>query len=78
MKRNRRQGAQFAICIKNDAYPAVLELRKLYPVIPDAAAAAHGQIRIVDESGEDYLYPAEYFVPLKLPQQVEEVLQLAS
>jgi hypothetical protein len=78
MKRNRRQGAQFAICIKNKAYPASLELRKLYPVIPDAAAAAHGQIRIVDESGEDYLYPEEYFVLVRLPQKVEEALLHAS
>jgi hypothetical protein len=78
MKRSNRAETQFAICIKNKGYPASLELRKLYPVIPDASAAAHGQVRIVDESGEDYLYPEEYFVLVKLPQKVEAALQLAS
>jgi len=78
MKLSRRRVTQFAICISNRGYPASLELRKLYPVIPDPAAAREGQIRVVDESGEDYLYPEEFFVPVKLPQKVEGVLQLVS
>lgn len=78
MKRNNKAETQFAICIKNKDYPASLELRKLYPVIPDSSAAAHGQIRIVDESGEDYLYPGEFFLLVKLPHKVEEALQLVS
>ncbi len=70
---------QFVVCVKNDGYPASLELRKLYQVLPDPAASEHNQIRIIDESGEDYLYPATYFVPIALPKSVgEAVLQAAS
>lgn len=59
------KGRQLAIFVKNSGYSVSLELRKLYPVIPDPSAAAHGQVRIVDESGEDYLYPEEYFMLVK-------------
>lgn len=78
MKKTNKLERQFAICIKNKGYPASLELRKLYPVVPDSSAAAHGLVRIVDESGEGYLYPAAYFVPVKLPHKVEQALQLVS
>ena len=61
----------FVICIKNDDYPASLEVRKLYARIPDRDAEQHGQIRIVDESGDDYLYPEEYFRAIDLPVEVE-------
>ena len=57
----------FAVCIKNTGYEASLELRKIYEVLPDAPARLHGQRRVVDESGEDYLYPEEFFVDIKLP-----------
>jgi hypothetical protein len=56
------------ICIRNKDYPASLELRKLYQVVPDEQAARHRRIRVIDESGEDYLYPEEYFVAVELPQ----------
>ena len=70
---------RFVVCIKNDDYPASLELRKLYQVIPDPSAAEHHQIRIIDESGEDYLYPANYFLVLDLPKSAgQAVLQAAS
>jgi hypothetical protein len=78
MKRQRRVESQFAVCVKNTDYPVSLEVRKLYQVVPDAKAARHHLIRIVDESGEDYLYPDDYFIPIELPQRVEEVLRLAS
>ena len=65
-------GSKFVVCIKNDDYPASLEVRKLYPRIPDADAEQHGQVRIVDESGEDYLYPEEYFRAIELPLDVEK------
>jgi hypothetical protein len=78
MKRYRKAEPQFAICIKNTDYPVSLEVRKLYQVLPDAKAATHHLIRIIDESGEDYLYPDDYFIPIELPQTVEEVLRLAS
>ncbi len=56
------------ICVRNKDYPASLEVRKLYQVIPDEQASKHHQTRVIDESGEDYLYPEEYFVAVELPQ----------
>jgi len=64
----------FMICVRNDKYPASLELRKLYQAIPDRAAAELHLVRIIDESGEDYLYPENYFVAVKLPQNVGRVV----
>lgn len=64
----------FAVCIRNDDYPASLELRKLYQVIHDAFADQHDFIRVVDESGEDYLYPNDYFLRIELPRSVEQTL----
>jgi hypothetical protein len=66
--------AGFVICIGNKGYPASLELRKVYQVLSDHAAAKHGQLRVIDESGEDYLYPEEFFVPIKLPQAAERAV----
>ncbi len=67
-----------AICIHNADYPAALEVRKIYQVLPDADAAQHGMMRVIDESGEDYLYPATAFVMVDLPQPVRDaVLQAA-
>lgn len=60
----------FMICVRNDNLAASLELRKLYEVIPDPRASKLHLVRIVDESGEDYLYPEDYFVAVKLPQSV--------
>jgi len=74
MKRNE---PQFVVCVKNRDYPASLELRKLYQVVPDEAAAKLHQIRVIDESGEDYLYPEEYFVPVHLPQAAEKAVRQA-
>ncbi len=56
----------FAVCVRNDGYPASLELRKIYEVLPDADAAKHGQVRVIDESGEDYLYPSGFFSAIEL------------
>ena len=70
---------ELAICVKNDGYVASLELRKLYVVLPDTEADKHHQLRVVDESGEDYLYPRDFFVPVDLPQPVRRrVLQAAA
>jgi hypothetical protein len=57
----------FALCVKDGGYPESLEVRKVYRVVPDADAISHGLIRVVDESGEDYLYPEDLFVPIELP-----------
>jgi hypothetical protein len=62
--------SRFAICINNSRYPTSLELHKIYRVIPDPDAEQDGDLRIVDESGEDYLYPADYFVLPDLPREV--------
>lgn len=66
---------KFAICLNNTEYPASLERHKLYQIIPDEEAALDGDLRIIDESGEDYLYPAEYFVVVNFPDTTEHVLQ---
>jgi hypothetical protein len=60
---------RFLLCVKNDAYPASLEVRKVYQALPDPVAAARGFVRVIDESGEDYLYPADRFVVVDLPQE---------
>jgi hypothetical protein len=64
--------AKFAVCINNVGYPASLELRKIYRMLPDEKGAKHNLMRVVDESGEDYLYPERFFVPIQLPQAAEE------
>lgn len=64
---------QFVICINNDGYPASLEVRKIYPMLPDTQASEHQLIRVIDESGEDYLYPASYFAPITVPQVAMQV-----
>ncbi len=65
---------RFAICITNTHYPAALEVRKIYHVLPDIEAAQHQLLRIVDESGEDYLYPAAAFVLIDFPPPITEAL----
>jgi hypothetical protein len=70
----KEQTIKFAVCVNNDGYAASLELHKLYRVLPDEDAKADGDLRIMDESGEDYLYPAERFILLELPQAVEKSL----
>ena len=64
----------FAVCVNNTEYPVSLELYKIYRVLPDEEAARDGDLRVIDESGEDYLYPAEYFVLIKFPRKVEHVI----
>jgi hypothetical protein len=61
---------QFLLCIENADYPAALEVGKAYQVIPDEAAAKRQLMRIVDESGEDYLYPQSWFLPTE-PAEAE-------
>ena len=69
---------KYAICTVNTGYEASLELRKLYQIVPDNSAALYEQIRIIDESGEDYLYPMAYFEPVDLPDPIaERVSQVA-
>lgn len=65
---------RFAVCIKDTDYPASLELYKIYRILPDDEAAKDGDIRVIDESGEDYLYPADYFVVIDVPKTVEQAI----
>ncbi|MGD1701632.1 hypothetical protein [Dapis sp. BLCC M229] len=75
---NLKSEAQFAVCIQNKDYPASLELHKIYVVLTDEESIKDGDLRIVDESGEDYLYPADYFVIIELPKVVQgSVLTIA-
>jgi hypothetical protein len=68
----------WVVCVKNEGYVVSLELRKLYLTLADPDASKHSQLRVIDESGEDYLYPAEYFVAVDLPQTIRRrVLQAA-
>jgi hypothetical protein len=76
MAKKKRQ--QFAVCVRNDEYPASLEVRKIYEVLPDEKAAKHAMVRIIDESGEDYLYPQDFFVPIEIPEAAETVFLKAS
>ncbi len=68
---------QFVLCIKNEGCED-LEIRKIYEVLPDENAAKDEYIRIVDESGEDYLYPSNYFYPVEIAQNVRETLLRAA
>jgi hypothetical protein len=61
----------FAICVGNNDYEVSLEKRKLYKVLRDSDASINGQIRVIDESGRDYLYPRDYFAVVCLPKAVE-------
>ncbi len=75
----RRQKSQsYAVCVRNDQFATSLEIRKLYPVVSDPDAEAEGLIRIIDESGEDYLYPAKLFQRLVLPSGVQRALRAVS
>ena len=78
MKKSEEGVPQFAVCVNNAGYPASLELHKIYRMLPDEDAATDGDVRIIDESGEDYLYPAEYFVAIKVPREVEKSLLQAA
>jgi hypothetical protein len=76
MKTRKKNEIKLAVCI-NDSEPD-LELRKIYKVLPDEAAAKDHHLRIIDESGEDYLYPASFFVLVEVPKGAERELLLAS
>jgi hypothetical protein len=60
--------------VRNEGYEASLELRKLYELLPDSSSERHHLIRVIDESGEDYLYPEGYFIPVELPKATEKAL----
>lgn len=65
------------LCVRNAGYEASLERWKIYRALPDRDAAKHQQVRVVDESGEDYLYPATFFAPIKLPRPLRKAVLAA-
>ena len=74
MKTRKLSHPCFAICVNNSEYPASLDLHKVYRVLPDEEATQDGDLRVIDESGEDYLYPADYFVVIEVPRETAQVL----
>jgi hypothetical protein len=74
----RNSATEYLLCVNNDAYPASLELRKVYQVLPDAAAAKRHFVRVIDESGEDYLFPESCFVPIEVPLAARKAFLQAS
>lgn len=73
--KSRSGERHYVICVRNDDYGASLELKKLYEILEDEFGSAHQMIRVIDESGEDYLYPESYFLRVDLPAAVERTLR---
>ncbi len=65
---------KYVVCVKNQDYPASLEVGKIYRSLPDAGATKHGLLRVIDESTEDYLYPDAFFLPIELTAEIEKAL----
>jgi len=74
MTMRKRTRKSFAVCLSNDEYEASLEPRKIYVVLRDAEAERNGLLRVVDESGEDYLYPRSRFASIRLPRGLQQAL----
>ncbi|MBI3163517.1 MAG: hypothetical protein HYZ24_02460 [Chloroflexi bacterium] len=73
-----KTSSQFVVCLKNDGYKASLESRKIYQTLPYKEAESHKMIRVIDESGENYLFPASLFSPISLPQTLIKELALTA
>jgi hypothetical protein len=73
----KTQARQLVVCINNDGHAVSLEKRKIYVALRDAAAEKHAMLRIIDESGEDYLYPKTFFRTIALPQAVKRAVLAA-
>ena len=70
MKR-RNGGSEHVVCVKNEGYRASLVVRRIYKVVPDPEAGKRGLVRVIDESGEDYLYPKKLFAAIEVPTALE-------
>jgi len=75
---SRTASNHLVVCISNDGYPASLEKRKIYVALRDAASEKHGLLRVIDESGGDYVYPRAFFRPIELPQTVKKAVLAAA
>jgi hypothetical protein len=78
MSERKRSPRRYVVCIASKGSEASLERNKLYLALPDPKAEAHGLVRVIDEDGEDYLYPAEWFVAVEVPKAVQDSLRKAS
>ena len=78
MQRRVSKKKRFIVCVRNTGYPVSLELRKIYQAVPDQDAEAHGLIRVIDESGEGYLYPEKFFLLLDLPRSADTAVRRAA
>ncbi len=78
MPKLTRAASRFLICVENKGYRVCLEMRKIYIALPDAAAFKYGQVRVIDESGEDYLYPKSLFLPITVPAALRKAILKAA
>jgi hypothetical protein len=78
MRKLKRAGSRFVICLENKGYRVSLEKRKIYIALPDTMALKHGQVRVIDESGDDYLYPKSLFLPITVPQSLRKAILKAA
>lgn len=76
MSRDQRAERSFVLCIKNGGYETDLDVGKVYVVLPDPAAVERGRIRVVDESGDDYLYPRDCFMAVELSRSAKDLLSV--
>lgn len=74
----RSSEKQYVVCVNNSGYKASLVVRRIYRVVPDRDAGTRGLLRVIDESGEDYLFPAKLFVAVELPKEVEKKFATAT
>lgn len=77
MDNQTQDPVRFAVCVDNSGYPVSLDLHKVYRVLYDSMAEQDGDLRVIDESGEDYLYPATRFVLIDMPQDTARMLERA-
>ena len=78
MNTYNQSDVSFVVCLRNEGYQAALDVLKIYQVIPDSQASRYHRLRVIDESGEDYLYPASYFVPIAVPEAVKQAFRTAA
>jgi len=78
MQKSKRAASRFVICVENKGYKASLEKRKVYVALSDAIALKHGQVRVIDESGEDYLFPKSLFLPITVPVSLRKAILKAA
>jgi len=78
MKKSKKSALRQVVCVKNLGHAVSLERRKIYLALLDRMAAKHGLIRVIDESGQDYLFPRTSFIPIRLPQPVRKAVLTAA